>query len=155
MDLLPLVTILILVLLALATSALRRVPEDVALAVHRLGRYRRTLGPGWHLVLPLVDRMGNRVRLLGHHVEVRGSTGRCADAAIYYQILEPARAGAAIADTEALVGQEALARLHALAAEPGAANLAGLAVRLKEDLNRQLERTGLMVIRCQLHLPTL
>lgn len=133
--------------------ALRRVPEGYALSIQRLGRFRRTLGPGWHLTIPMLDRPGKRVTLLGHHLELHA--GPNADADVYYQILEPAQTGQAIDEVDALVGQEVRVRLEALSAEPGAADLVALAARLKDELNRRFSRIGLLVIRCQLHVPTL
>src|SRR5690606_39343888 len=73
---------------------------------------------------------------------------------VYYQILEPARTGPDIDDVDALVGREALQGLETLAVEPGA-DLPALAARLKVEMNRRLDRLGLLVIRCQLHVPTL
>jgi len=150
----PALALLATALTVLVAVAVRRVPDGYALSIQRLGRYRRTLGPGWHLTIPVLDRAGKRVTLVGHHVEVLGGTPG-ADADVYYQILEPSRTGQAIDEVDALVGREAMERLLALSADPGAADLATLGVRLKEELNRQLNRIGLLVIRCQLHVPTL
>src|SRR5690606_33832744 len=119
-----------------------------------LGRYRRTLGPGWHLTLPVLDRATHRITLLGHHVAVQAGR-RPAELDVYYQILEPSQTGQAIAEVDALVQREALERLEALAAEVDAADGPALATRLKDELNRQVNRLGLMVIRCQLHVPGL
>lgn len=139
---------------ALLAVALRRVPEGQALVIQRLGRYLRTLGPGWHLTVPVLDRATHRVTLLGHHVEV--PAGRQPSGFdIYYQILEPSQTGHAIAEVDALVQREAQERLEALAAEAESADGPALATRLKDELNRQVNRLGLMVIRCQLHVPGL
>ena len=150
----PALALLATVVVTLLAIAVRRVPDGYAVTIQRLGRYRRTLGPGWHLTLPVLDRPGKRVTLVGHHVEVQGHAPG-ADADVYYQILEPARTGQAIDDVDAMVGREVLERLQALSAEPGAADLVALGSRLKVELNRQLNRVGLLVIRCQLHVPTL
>lgn len=148
---------LVAVLSALAV-ALRRVPEGHAVVIQRLGRYRRTLGPGWHLTLPLLDRATHKVTLVGHHVAVH--PGQPAGFEVYYQILEPAQTGQAIAEVDSLVRREAQQRLEALAAEAEtadgeSADGLALASRLKDELNRQVNRLGLMVIRCQLHVPGL
>ena len=44
--------------LAVAALGLRKVPAQRVLTVRRFGRYRRTLSPGWHWVLPVLDRAG-------------------------------------------------------------------------------------------------
>lgn len=141
------------VLVGLLLAVVRRVPEGQAISLHRFGRYRRTLGPGWHLVLPLVERVALRVTLVGHHVAVHDDAHGGTDAEVYYQILEPARAGRALADVDGLVQRETAERLHALTGEADGSDLPALAPRLKDELNRQLNRLGLLVIRCQLHLP--
>lgn len=154
-TLLPALALAAALALALLAVGLRRVPEGYALVIQRLGRYRRTLGPGWHLTVPVLDRATHKVTLLGHHVEVHAGRQRPADFDVYYQILEPSQTGQAIAEVDALVQREALERLEALAAEPEAAEGTALASRLKDELNRQVNRLGLMVIRCQLHVPAL
>ena len=154
LPLLPAAAVAVASLGALLAVALRRVPEGQALVIQRLGRYRRTLGPGWHLTVPVLDRATHRVTLLGHHVEVAGDRRR-AGFDVYYQILEPSQTGQAIAEVDALVQREAQERLEALAAEAESADGPALATRLKDELNRQVNRLGLMVIRCQLHVPGL
>jgi regulator of protease activity HflC (stomatin/prohibitin superfamily) len=153
-SLLPAAGLCAAALLLLLAVGLRRVPEGYALVIQRLGRYRRTLGPGWHLTVPVLDRATHTVTLLGHHVAVHADQ-RPAEFEVYYQILEPSQTGQAIAEVDALVRREALERLAALSAETESVEGPALATRLKDELNRQVNRLGLMVIRCQLHVPTL
>lgn len=126
---------------------LRRIPEGTVCTIHRFGRYVRAIGPGLHFTWPLVDRIAHRVSLVGHQVEL-ATDGRCA-AVVYFQILEPERAGAVLEQIDAMVAGEASRRLRALSAsvsaEPG-----GLAARLKQELNAQLGALGLRITRCQL-----
>lgn len=152
-PLLPALALLATVGLGLL-AALRRVPEGEAFTIQRLGRYLRTLGPGWHFTVPVLDRVRSRVRLLGHHVDIHVCRPGAADAEVYYQILEPGRTGQALEEIDLLVEREAVEQLAALAAENDAPSGPVLARRLKEELNRHLGRLGLLVIRCQLHLPT-
>lgn len=144
----------------LAFASLRRIPEDTVCTVHRFGHYVRTLTPGFRFTLPFVDRIAHRVRLIGHQVDLPPQTFGAhiaARGAVYYQILEPERAGDALDDVDALVEREACQGLAAIAAndetmervnaEPGA-----LAGRLKSDLNQRLGSLGLRITRCQLQL---
>ena len=55
---------------AIALAAVRRVPDGQAWTVRRFGRYVRTLRPGTHAVWPLLDRIARQVRLTGHHIEL-------------------------------------------------------------------------------------
>jgi len=144
-----------LLTLAIACAALLllasicHVPAGQAYTVHRFGRFSRCLGPGFHLVLPLVERIRQRVELIGHRVELgRGALGE-ASAAVFYQILEPERTGASLDAVDDYVQHEAdavLAEVVASQPEPGAA----LCDSLKSELNRRLAAQGLRVTRCQL-----
>jgi regulator of protease activity HflC (stomatin/prohibitin superfamily) len=127
-------------------TGLHYVDDNSGVTVHRFGRYVRTLGPGWHWILPAVDRLGRPVRLIGHHVDVPAD-GAHAD--LYYQILDPARAGAALDRVDALVEAQARDAIAAmpLRPEPGRS----LSELLKTELNRRVAAHGLRVIRCSLH----
>jgi len=132
-----------------------KVPEGEARLVHRFGRYHRTLMPGWHLLLPLMEKEAGRVGLFGHHVEIH-LPQQSSDADIYFQVLEPAVSGPALTRLDDLVTLEATARLADLRREQGSDDsIPGLSRRFGDLLNARLGRLGLRVIRCQLHLPGL
>ncbi|WP_374601960.1 hypothetical protein [Arenimonas sp.] len=118
-------------------TGFRRVPDNSVVTVHRFGRFVRALGPGWRWTLPGLDQLGQPVCLIGHHLSVVGAKG--AQAELYYQILDPALAGEALDDIDALVIREALPLLDA----PIAADA------LKTAMNLQLAPKGLRVIRCR------
>lgn len=124
------------------TIGLCRVPDHCVVTVHRSGRFIRALGAGWHWTLPGLDHLGQPVCLIGHHLDIPDATG--AHAELYYQILDPAQAGAALDRVDALVTDQARAVLATLGARP-------LADALKAELNQRVSRMGLRVIRCSLH----
>ncbi len=140
----------------LVIASLRRVPEDTVCTVHRFGRYARTLTPGLRFTLPFVDKIAHRVRLVGHQIDLppqRLDDGHAARAAVYYQILDPERAGEALADVDALVGREAQARLAAIASDAVVpTDGAALDTRLRTELNRRFDALGLRITRCQVRL---
>jgi regulator of protease activity HflC (stomatin/prohibitin superfamily) len=128
-------------------TGLRRVGDDCGVTVHRFGRYVRTLGPGWHWTLPGADQLGHPVRLIGHHLDVPAGTGGHAE--LYYQILDPERAGPALDQVDQLVHDQTR---DAIAALPGPVQPGlPLAEALKIELNRRVAAHGLRVIRCSLH----
>ena len=131
---------------ALATLAraigLCRVPDHCVVTVHRSGRFIRALGAGWRWTLPGLDQLGQPVCLIGHHLDIPDATG--AHAELYYQILDPAQAGAALDRVDDLVTDQARAALATLGARPPAD-------ALKAELNQRVSRMGLRVIRCSLH----
>jgi regulator of protease activity HflC (stomatin/prohibitin superfamily) len=145
----PIESILALFVAACAlivAAGLRRVPDGIGLTVHRFGRYVRTLPPGLHFVWPLLERIGRRVNLIGHQVDMPRITGTHCAATVYFQILDPARAGEQIERVDAMVELEARSRLRSMADDLEQ----GADLRLKMDLNARFSDLGLRVTRCQL-----
>ncbi len=140
----------LLVLFALGLAGLRYVPEDTALTVHRFGRYARTLSPGLRFTVPLLDKVAQRVRLVGHQVAVPAPEPAPLRADVYYQILEPQRSGDALDRIDLLVEGHARHVLSTLAS--GETSIDNRAAQLKRELNEGLAAFGLRVTRCNLHL---
>lgn len=142
-----------LVLLLLAGSVLagglRRVPAGTVCTVHRFGRYVRTLRPGLNFTWPLIDQIAHRVNLIGHQIDLSPQADSSCGATVYFQILEPERAGEALDEVDSMVEREARRRLTALI-RGDAAEAGGVAARLKQELNTQLGVLGLRITRCQL-----
>ena len=140
----------------LVWASLRRVPEGTVCTVHRFGRYVRTLTPGLRFTLPFVDHIAHRVPLVGHQIDLAPqplAPGQTARGAVYYQILEPERAGEALDEVDALVEREALTRLAAIAHDAVAPKEgAALDSQLKAELNQRFGTLGLRITRCQLEL---
>ena len=128
----------VLLVLALVATGLRRVPAQRVATVRRFGRYRRTLGPGWHWLMPM-ERTGKQVELLNHHLHVPRGEG---EAELYYQILEPEKAGETIERVDEFVAEKARE-----------AACARTTSEFKLELNRRVAPKGLRVVRCALHLP--
>jgi regulator of protease activity HflC (stomatin/prohibitin superfamily) len=129
--------------LALVAAGLRRVPAQNARPVRRLGRHLRILGPGWHWIVPLLERSGRDVDLIGHHLRVdAGPATRQAE--LYYQIVEPQKAGATLEAMDEFVADQAR---QALGADGQSSD------QLKHEINRRVGRLGLRVIRCSMLLP--
>ena len=132
----------VLLALLLAVAGLCHVPAQRVLTVRRFGRYRRTLGPGWHWIIPGLERAGAGVSLVGHHLHVTGNGGQ-AGAELYYQIMEPEKAGETLDQVDDWVAAETREALG----EPGRSP-----DQLKSELNRRVSRMGLRVVRCSLHI---
>ena len=94
--------------------------------------------------MPWIDHLGRPVRLIGHHLDVPTDGAR---ADLYYQILDPARAGPALDRVDQLVQEQARGALDALPRTDGVTP----AEALKAELNRRVAGHGLRVIRCSLH----
>nr|MCR5416869.1 peptidase [Pseudobutyrivibrio sp.] len=57
-----LIVVLVLVLIAVGFG-IRIVPQGYVFVIERLGKYHNTLGPGFHVIIPFIDRVSKRVSL--------------------------------------------------------------------------------------------
>ena len=124
--------------LVLGATGLRRVPAQRVATVRRFGRYRRTVGPGWHWIIPQMDKTGAEVELINHHLHVARPDGQ---AELYYQILEPEMAGETLERVDDFVADQAREAVDARTTS-----------EFKLELNRRVGPLGLRVIRCSLHV---
>jgi regulator of protease activity HflC (stomatin/prohibitin superfamily) len=140
----------------LALLSIKRVPEGQAFTVHRFGAYRRTLSPGLHWIVPLLDSIAHRVSTTGHELRLHPQVFALAEGAslrvsgaLYFQVLDPERADREADHLEEVVLdalREAFARVHAGTHTAGAE----FNRHLKSAINRELRSHGLTVVRCQL-----
>ena len=66
------VFVIAFVILIVITIALgvRTVPQGYAYTVERFGAYTRTLGPGLHLIMPLIDKIGSRMNVMEQVLDI-------------------------------------------------------------------------------------
>lgn len=133
----------------LSLASIKRIPEGQAYTLRRVDGHLRTIGAGTHLILPLLERVAHKIRLVGNVVEV-GEVAVPGQGAvhgkIYYQVLDAARADAIIDE----VGPRLRERLPELVAAAPAQDPAARNMHLKAELNRGLRERGLLVTRVQL-----
>jgi len=108
MNTLVLVILLIVlaaIVIAVARWSFRTIPEANAAVVERSGRYRRTLRPGPHIVLPLVDRVRVLIDLREQMLSLRPQQVSTSDqmkvtieAVIYFRVTDPKAATYAVVD---------------------------------------------------------
>jgi len=79
--------------------SIRIVPNQTALVVERLGKYSKTLGAGFHLLVPFIDRVRYKHNLKEQAIEVPAQS--CftqdnvkveVDGVLYMQVVDPKRA---------------------------------------------------------------
>ena len=137
-------------LAALTFASVKRIPEGHAYTLRRIGGHMRTLGAGTHLILPLIERVAHKIRLLGNVVEIAippSSTNAAAmRGRVYFQVLDAERADAVIDGVADLLRQ----RIPELAGDNAEEDYAARNLRLKAELNRDLRDRGLLVTRVQL-----
>jgi regulator of protease activity HflC (stomatin/prohibitin superfamily) len=78
---------------------IRIVPEQEAWVVEQLGRYRKTLGPGLHMVVPLVQRVAYRHNLKEEVIDVppqicitKDNVQVTVDGLLYLKVVDPVKA---------------------------------------------------------------
>jgi len=91
-------TIIVLGLIIVALGV-KVVPQGMEFTVERFGRYIRTLPPGLHVILPLIDRIGAKLNMMEEVLDVpsqevitRDNAMVTVDGVVFYQILDAAKA---------------------------------------------------------------
>ncbi len=125
-------------------AAVKRIPEGHAYTLRRVGGQVRTLGAGFHLVLPGVERVAHKISLLGNVIDIDPAAGVAGK--VYFQVLDATRADAIIDHVGRLVRD----RLPALLAAAPSDDAAARSLYLKAELNRSLRERGLLITRVQL-----
>src|SRR5215216_5047626 len=97
----------LLVVIVTIAMGVRTVPQGYAYTVERFGRYSRTLGPGLGLIVPYVERVGQKVNVMEQVLDVpsqeaftRDNAGVTIDAAAFFQVLDAARASYEVSDLQ-------------------------------------------------------
>ena len=104
-------SIFALVVLALAVvtviAGVKVVPQGYEWTVERFGRYRATLRPGLNLIVPYMDRIGNKLNMMetvfdiqSQEVITRDNAMVRADGVVFYQILDAAKAAYEVNDLQ-------------------------------------------------------
>ena len=93
------VEVLAVLAVALVFMGVKTVPQGFEYTVERFGRYTRTLPPGLHLIVPLVDRVGQRQNVMEQVTDVpsqeiitRDNAMVTVDGVVFFQVLDPVKA---------------------------------------------------------------
>ncbi|HKY94104.1 MAG TPA: SPFH domain-containing protein [Kiloniellales bacterium] len=93
------VLVLLLFAVVLVFRSVRVVPQGYEYTVERFGRYTRTLAPGLHIIVPIIDRVGARMNMMetvldvpSQEVITRDNARVQADGVVFFQVLDAAKA---------------------------------------------------------------
>lgn len=101
------VAAVIFVIFAIMTifMAVKSVPQGEEFTVERFGRYTRTLSPGLHFIVPLMDKIGARINMMetvldidSQEVITRDNAMVMTDAVTFFQVVDAARAAYEVRD---------------------------------------------------------
>ncbi|ABS67125.1 SPFH domain-containing protein [Xanthobacter versatilis] len=102
----PNVFVLVLLVLAVAVvfSGVKTVPQGYQYTVERFRRYTKTLQPGLNLIVPFIDRIGNKVNVMEQVLPVptqevitKDNATVAVDGVAFYQVFDAARASYEVA----------------------------------------------------------
>jgi regulator of protease activity HflC (stomatin/prohibitin superfamily) len=153
---LTLVTLLAVV--CLAAVCVKRIPEGQVYTLRRLGKPARTLTPGMHVVVPLIERIAHKISITGYtlaieeRVQVEGHPqSETLRGRVWWQVLDPERADAVIDRADEMIRNGVIGALPEVAGDAGH-DLRARNLRLKQALNGALRERGVLVTRVELDL---
>lgn len=93
------VIVVVIFAVLLVFLAVKAIPQGMEYTVERFGKYTRTLKPGLHMIIPLVDKVGSRINMRetvldvpSQEVITRDNAMVTADGVVFFQVLDAAKA---------------------------------------------------------------
>jgi len=90
---------LLVLALALVVLGVKTVSQGEEWTIERFGRYTRTLSPGLHLIIPLIDRVGRRQSMMetvldvpSQEVITKDNAMVTVDGVVFFQVVDAAKA---------------------------------------------------------------
>ncbi|MBN8480847.1 MAG: hypothetical protein J0L88_04565 [Xanthomonadales bacterium] len=145
----PVLWIMLCMLIALAIASVRRIPEGQVYSLRRVDGQTRFVGAGTRFLLPLLERVSHKISLTGSALAIDGmrAAGEPWRGALYFQVVDPARADRIIESVDGLLRESARALLARVDAPADAAECRHW---LKQTLNAEVRERGLLVTRIEL-----
>lgn len=101
------VFVLVLLAIILVIAGVKVVPQGMEYTVERFGRYTRTLPPGLHLIVPIVDRLGAKMNMMEQVLDVptqevitKDNAMVAVDGVVFFQVLDAAAAAYEVSQLE-------------------------------------------------------
>jgi len=102
-----LILVLVVLAVALIFMGVKSVSQGYEYTIERFGKYTQTLSPGLHFIVPIMDRVGNKINMMESVLDVpsqevitRDNALVQVDGVIFYQVLDAAKAAYEVRDLE-------------------------------------------------------
>jgi len=101
------VIVVVVLAIVLVAAGVKSVSQGEEYTVERFGRYTRTLKPGLHVIVPIVDRIGSKMNMMENVVDVpsqeiitKDNAMVQVDGVMFFQVLDAAQAAYEVRDLE-------------------------------------------------------
>lgn len=99
------VGVVVVLAIVIVILGVKTVPQGYNYTIERFGRYSRTLTPGLHIIVPIIDRIGREINMMEQVLDVptqevitRDNAMVSVDGVVFFQVLDAARAAYEVSD---------------------------------------------------------
>ena len=90
--------------------SVKSVPQGMEYTVERFGRYTKTLNPGLNIIMPIIDRLGNKLNMMeqvrdvpSQEVITKDNAMVTVDGVVFFQVMDAAKASYEVSNLELAV----------------------------------------------------